>query len=186
MLKVSGVAISVTKAGKASLNSFHSTCAMDSVINAPTRISAGAVANAGIAAATGEKNMAARNNAATIMLLSPVRAGGTFDIAGDRGCAGQRAENGSDSIGEQRASDTRDLSVLDEPALFADANHRADVVEEVDKQKNKDNFDQAQMQRAFDVELQEGGGGIGPRQEGAGPVRQAAENPEKSRAQNSQ
>src|SRR5579859_1380744 len=61
MLNVSGVATSVTNAGNASVNSFQSTCAIDSVISAPTSTSAGAVANAGIAAAT-------------ITLLNPVRA----------------------------------------------------------------------------------------------------------------
>src|SRR5438445_7903762 len=71
MLNVSGVATSVTNAGNASVNSFHSTCAIDSVISAPTNSKAGAVANAGIAAATGEKNIAARNSAATITLLNP-------------------------------------------------------------------------------------------------------------------
>ncbi len=44
MLNVSGVASSVTNAGIASVNSRHSTRPMDSVISAPTRISAGAVA----------------------------------------------------------------------------------------------------------------------------------------------
>src|SRR2546426_10976330 len=74
MLKVSGVATMVTKAGNASVYSSHFTLAMDWVISAPTRISAGAVAKAGITATTGEKNTAARNKAATITLLIPVRA----------------------------------------------------------------------------------------------------------------
>ena len=44
MLNVSGVATSVTKAGIASVKSLHSTRPIDSVISAPTSISAGAVA----------------------------------------------------------------------------------------------------------------------------------------------
>ena len=44
MLNVKGVASRVTNAGIASVNSFHSTRPIDSVISAPTTISAGAVA----------------------------------------------------------------------------------------------------------------------------------------------
>src|SRR5258708_23442541 len=54
MLNVSGVATSVTNAGNASVKSFHSTCAIDSVISAPTSTTTVAVANAAIAAATAE------------------------------------------------------------------------------------------------------------------------------------
>ncbi len=55
MLKVSGVASSVTNAGIASVKSDQITRPMDSVISAPTRISAGAVAYPGIAVASGAK-----------------------------------------------------------------------------------------------------------------------------------
>ena len=44
MLNVSGMASMVTKAGRASVKSVHFTRAIDSVINPPTRINAGAVA----------------------------------------------------------------------------------------------------------------------------------------------
>ena len=74
MLNVSGVASMVMNAGNASVKSAHFTCAMDCVINAPTRIRAGAVAKPGMAVANGENNKATRNNAATNTLLSPVRA----------------------------------------------------------------------------------------------------------------
>src|SRR5260370_42476275 len=74
MLKVRGVARRVTNAGNASVNSVQSTLAMDWVIRAPTRIKAGAVANAGMDAANGEQSMAARNSPATTTLLRPVRA----------------------------------------------------------------------------------------------------------------
>src|SRR6267142_6330288 len=46
MLKVSGIATIVTNDGKASVYSSHFTLAMDYVISAPTRISAGAVRRA--------------------------------------------------------------------------------------------------------------------------------------------
>src|SRR2546423_1922497 len=74
MLNVSGVASMVMNAGNASVKSAHFTWAMDCVINAPTRISAGAVAKLGTAVANGENNNATRNNKATNTLLSPVRA----------------------------------------------------------------------------------------------------------------
>src|SRR6266850_1405301 len=48
MLNVSGVASMVINAGNASVKSAHLTCAMDCVINAPTRIRAGAVAKPGM------------------------------------------------------------------------------------------------------------------------------------------
>ena len=74
MLKVSGVATSVTNAGIASVKSSHSTRAMDSVISAPTRISAGAVAYPGIAPPAARKTSPAETSPATKTLLSPVRA----------------------------------------------------------------------------------------------------------------
>src|SRR5215469_192697 len=74
ILNVRGVAIMVMNAGTASLKSLHSMCAIDCVISAPTTMSAGAVAYPGMAAASGEQNMAARKKIATNTLLSPVRA----------------------------------------------------------------------------------------------------------------
>ena len=74
MLKVRGMASMVMKAGAASVKSDQATRAIDCVIKAPTTIRAEAVAHQGPAAASGEKNIAARKSAATGKLLSPVRA----------------------------------------------------------------------------------------------------------------
>src|SRR3954463_2086218 len=62
MLKVNGIATTVINAGNASVKSAHCTRAIDCIIKAPTRMSAGAVAKPGIAEAMGEQNIAARNN----------------------------------------------------------------------------------------------------------------------------
>jgi len=73
MLNVSGIAMIVRKAGSASLMSSHVTCTTPSSIMAPTRIRAGAVAAAGMAAASGQRNMLSRNSTPTVTAVRPVR-----------------------------------------------------------------------------------------------------------------
>src|ERR1700730_5893437 len=125
MLKVSGMATMVTNAGKASVYSSHFTLGVNSVISAPTRIKAGAVANTGITVTTGENNTAARNSRATTTLLRPVRAdgnaSGALNVTRHRRSSRQRAKDRSNGVGEQRAAHSRYFSLFDESGLLANA-----------------------------------------------------------------
>jgi hypothetical protein len=65
MEKVSGIANIVRNAGTASVRSSQGTPRIERIMRAPTTMRAGAVAVAGIAAASGEKKMARRKSAAS-------------------------------------------------------------------------------------------------------------------------
>ena len=74
MLKVSGVATVVMKAGNASVKSSQSTFAKDAHMSAPTKMSAGAVAYVGTAATSGAQKIAVTNSAAIKTFPRPVLA----------------------------------------------------------------------------------------------------------------
>src|SRR5690606_10239568 len=73
MEKVSGMTSAVTTTGAASVRSSQSTCTRPLVINTATKNSAGAVAKAGTAPASGERNRLSRKSAATTQAVRPVR-----------------------------------------------------------------------------------------------------------------
>ena len=96
--------------------------------------------------------------------------GGRFDVAGDGGGAGQRADDGGGGVGEEDAVEARDGVVVgDEPGALGDADQGADVVEEVDKEEDEDDFERVHAERAADVEM-EGGVADGHGVEGGGRV----------------
>src|SRR5204862_7187443 len=78
-----------------------------------------------------------------------------FDITRNRGGAGQRSKNCTRRIGQQSAPVARYLSILDESALLAHTNQCAHVIEEIYKQKGKQNFEEAEMDGAAKIKLQE-------------------------------
>ncbi len=53
---------------------------------------------------------------------------GAFDITGDGGCTGERAEDSAESVGEEGAAGAREFAVAEEAAFFADADESADVI----------------------------------------------------------
>ena len=119
---------------------------MDSVISAPTTINAGAVAYPGIAAAKGAQNAASRISPRQIHVAEPGPSTcrdsrGALDVAGHRRRSGQRAENGAHGVGHQRSANPRNLSVFDESALLANSHQRAHVVEQINKEKHKNNLE---------------------------------------------
>ena len=73
MLYISGIARSARYAGTDSVRSVKSTLMIDEIIRKPTKISAGAVANEGIAVNIGAKIIASRNVIPVTAAESPVR-----------------------------------------------------------------------------------------------------------------
>src|SRR5262249_40116529 len=106
--------------------------------------------------------------------------GRALNVAGHRRCSGKRSENSADSVGNQGPSNPRDLAIFDESALLTDSEQRAYIVEQVHKEKNENDLQQAKVQRTPQIKLQPGGGRMRQRQDMRRPCRQAAKDPENS------
>src|SRR5712692_7161943 len=70
---------------------------------------------------------------------------GALDVTSYGRRSGERAEHGAESVGEQRAAGAGEFAVAEEAAFFADADQRADVVEEIDEEKDEDEFAKAKF-----------------------------------------
>ena len=101
--------------------------------------------------------------------------GDALDVTGHRGGARQRSENRSGRIGQQRPSDARYFSVLDESALLAHSYQGAYVVEEVHEQKGKQDFQKPKMDGAAKIKLQKSGRRVGHGDDGGGPTARCRE-----------
>ena len=78
-------------------------------------------------------------------------------VAGHGGGSGQRAEDGGRGVGKQNAVQPRNGVVgRDEPGALGHGHQRAQVVEEVDKEEDEDDLEQALVERAANVELERG------------------------------
>ena len=79
-----------------------------------------------------------------------------FDIGGGARRAEQRAGDDRRRIGEQGAPEPIWLALLDQLRPLGDADQRAGGVEHLDQHEDQDDVDEPAVQRADDVELQEG------------------------------
>src|ERR1700687_5675598 len=93
----------------------------------------------------GEKKERGDHDVAQTSARAGGDSGGAFDIAGDGGRSGERAEHGAESVGEQRAARARKFSFAQEAAFFADADQSAHVIKEVDEEKHEDEFAKAKF-----------------------------------------
>jgi hypothetical protein len=106
--------------------------------------------------------------------------GGALDVAGDGGGAGESAEHSAECVGEKGAAGAGEFAVAEEAAFFADANEGADVVEEIDEEKDEDEFAEADAGGGAEVEFQKCAGGMREGEEMVRPVAEAERNAEKS------
>ena len=92
-------------------------------------------------------------------------AGRGLNVAGHGGGSGQRAEDGGGGVGEEDAVQAGNGVVGgDEAGALGDGDQRAEVVEEIDEEEDEDDFEQAFVERAANVELE---GGVSERVEAA-------------------
>ena len=148
MLKVSGVATRVMKAGKAELKSFHSIRASEPHISAPTRIRAG---SGGIRGDGGDERGAEHSNqeqggdedVAEAGARSSGHTGGAFDVAGYSGGAGKSAEDGAEGVSKKRTARTRQLAIAQEATFLAHADKSADVVKQIHEEEDEYQLAQA-------------------------------------------
>src|SRR5882762_5520982 len=106
--------------------------------------------------------------------------GGAFDVAGDGGRSGERAEHGAESVGEQRAGRAGKFPVPQETAFFADANERAHIVEKIDEEEHKDEFAKAKFCCRAQVQLEKRAGRMRQREKTRGPVTETERNASES------
>src|SRR5947209_80317 len=83
--------------------------------------------------------------------------------------AGDGAEHGTESVGKQGAAGAGEFAVAKEAAFFADADESADIVEEIDEEKDEDEFAEADACGGAEVELEEGAGGMRQGEKMGGP-----------------
>src|SRR5947208_4910518 len=102
--------------------------------------------------------------------------GGAFDVTGDRRGAGEGAEHGAESVGGQSAAGAREFSVAEEAAFFADADQAANVIEEIDEEKDEDELAKAEFCGGAEVQLEERAGGMRQVEKMGGPVTKAERN----------
>ena len=106
--------------------------------------------------------------------------GGAFDVAGDGGSSGEGAEHGAEGVRDQRAAGPREFAVAQETAFFADADQSSDVVEEIDKEKDEDEFTKADACGGAEVQLEERAGGMRQGEKMRGPLTEAERNSRES------
>ena len=129
--------------------SSQSISASAPIISAPTRISAGAVAAAGIACTKGAKNSVHRNSSPDDDAGQPGAAAdgnarSALDVARHRTRAGERADDHGERVREQDPVQSRNGSVGGhESGALGDRDQRPDVVEHVDEQEHEDDLDAA-------------------------------------------
>jgi len=101
---------------------------------------------------------------------------GAFDVTGDGGCAGERAEDGAEGVGKECATGAGEFAIDEEAAFFANADEGAHVIEEIDKEKNEDEFAKADFCGGAKIEFEECAGGMGQREEMVWPMGEAKRN----------
>ena len=99
--------------------------------------------------------------------------GGALDVTRDGGGARQRAEHGSESIGDEGAAGAREFSIAQKAALFANPHQRANVVKQIDEKEDKDQFAEAELESGAEVELEKCAGGMRQREKMRRPTREA-------------
>src|SRR4029077_5337275 len=82
-------------------------------------------------------------------------AGGALDVSCDCGRSRQRSRHCAKGVGQQGAAGSRELSVAQESALFADADQRSHVVKKIHKEKNKDQIAEAEFHGRPKIKFQE-------------------------------
>ena len=102
--------------------------------------------------------------------------GGAFDVAGDCRCTGEGTEERAESVGKQCATRARKFPVPQEAAFFTDANERAHIVEDVDKEKYEDEFAKAQFCGRAQIQLEQCAGRVRQREKMRGPVTKSQRN----------
>src|SRR5580704_8273249 len=80
-----------------------------------------------------------------------------LDVTRHSRSPGHGAENRPNPIRQQHPPHARNFSIFHKPALLAHAHHRSHVVEQIHKQKNKNNLHQPQVQRPTQIHLQKRG-----------------------------
>ena len=88
--------------------------------------------------------------------------GGGFDVTGDRAGTGEGTDDGGGGVGEEDAVEARDgmcfgTGPVDEASAVGDGDKSADVVEEIDKEEYKDDFERADVKGGANVEMKGGG-----------------------------
>ena len=83
--------------------------------------------------------------------------GGGFDVAGNGAGPGERAEDGGGGVGEEDAVKAGDGVIgCDEAGTLGDSDERADVIEEIDEEEDKDDFENTPTECCADVEVEGG------------------------------
>ena len=139
MLNISGMPSIVKNAGTAISGSLHWISPAAVIIMLPTTINAGAVADDGMAPASGAtKSAIAKSNPVT-MAVTPERPpaatpGRALDITDDGGSPRNGSDDSGDRIAVKNAVQTRHLIAgAEETGLLAHCKKRADVIEQIDK-----------------------------------------------------
>src|SRR6059058_2512128 len=154
---VSGMMITVRKAGMAMPGSAQSISASAPIISAPTRISAGAVAAVGMACTRGKEQRGQEehpdHDARETGTGTHSDTRSALYIARDRTGSHQGAEQHCGGVGQQNPIHSRDRSVgCDQARLLGDGHQCADVVEHVDKQEHEHDLEEREPDAAFPVE----------------------------------
>src|SRR5262249_58787127 len=98
----------------------------------------------------------------------------------------ERADQRSESVGQQRATGAWKLAIAKESALFAHADKGSDVVEQVYEEKDEDQFAQAELEGGAEVESEKRSRGVWQREQMVGPMGEADRNAGESDGDNAE
>ena len=104
-----------------------------------------------------------------------------FDVTRYGGRSRCCAENCAEGVRQQRAARARQLAVAKEFSLFAHADERSHVVEEIHEKENENQLDQSKACRSADIELEQRASGMRKREDVRRPLAEPAQKTGKSR-----